>query len=66
MGKLDQFLTTAEAGKELGVTRGRVQAMLRAGQMVGIRKGRVLLIARSELAKVRDRKPGRPWPRKKK
>jgi len=59
-------LTTAQAAKKLGVTPGRVRQFVLAGRI----KARhvtpsVLVIDEKELAKLKNRKPGRPWPKKK-
>ena len=54
------FLTTATAAIELGVTPGRVRAMIAAGRLQATLAGRDWLIAPKALEAVRDRKPGRP------
>ena len=54
------FLTTATAAVELGVTPGRVRAMIAAGRLHAILAGPVWLITPAALEAVRDRKPGRP------
>jgi excisionase family DNA binding protein len=52
--------TTTTAAVKLGVTPGRVRAMIAAGRLQAIRAGRDWLIEPEALATVRDRKPGRP------
>jgi excisionase family DNA binding protein len=52
--------TTTTAAAELGVTPGRVRAMIAAGRLKAIRAGRDWLIDPKALAAVRERKPGRP------
>jgi excisionase family DNA binding protein len=52
--------TTTTAAAELGVTPGRVRAMITAGRLKAIRAGRDWLIEPKALAAVRERKPGRP------
>jgi excisionase family DNA binding protein len=52
--------TTTTAAVELGVTPGRVRAMIAAGRLKAIRAGRDWLIEPKALVAVRQRKPGRP------
>jgi excisionase family DNA binding protein len=52
--------TTTTAAAKLGVTPGRVRAMIAAGRLQATRAGRDWLIEPEALAAVRDRKPGRP------
>jgi excisionase family DNA binding protein len=54
------FFTTTTAAAELGVTPGRVCAMIAAGRLQATRVGRDWLIRSKALNAVRDRKPGRP------
>src|SRR5258708_833938 len=54
------YFTTTTAAAELGVTPGRVRAMITAGRLHATLAGRDWLIARQSLDAVRDRKPGRP------
>ena len=54
------FFTTTTAAVELGVTPGRVCAMIAAGRVDATRLGRDWLIHREAIDAVRDRKPGRP------
>jgi excisionase family DNA binding protein len=53
-------LTTQQAADELGVTQSRVIAMIGAGRLKASKVGMQWLIDRKDLAKVRNRKPGRP------
>jgi excisionase family DNA binding protein len=54
------FFTTATAAAQLGVTPGRVRAMIAAGRLQATLAGRDWLIAPKALEAVRDRRPGRP------
>jgi excisionase family DNA binding protein len=54
------FFTTTTAAAELGVTPGRVCAMIAAGRLKATRVGRDWLIRPKELDAVRNRKAGRP------
>ncbi len=53
-------MTTIEAARELGVTDTRIRAMITAGRLAARRVGRDYHITPAALAKVRDRRPGRP------
>lgn len=57
-------LTTKEAADRLGVTVGRVHQLIREDRLPAEKKGRDYLIVEKDLAKVKDRKSGRP-PKKK-
>ena len=54
------FFTTVTAAAELGVSAGRVRAMIAAGRLRATFAGRDWLITPAALDAVRDRKPGRP------
>jgi excisionase family DNA binding protein len=54
------FFTTGTAAAELGVSAGRVRAMIAAGRLAATLAGRDWLIEPKALEAVRDRKPGRP------
>ncbi|MGD0462065.1 MAG: helix-turn-helix domain-containing protein [Tepidisphaeraceae bacterium] len=57
-------LTTAQAATKLGVSQRRVRQLVLTGRIKARRlTPRMLLIDVRELAKVKTRKPGRPWPR---
>jgi predicted DNA-binding protein (UPF0251 family) len=59
-------LTTAQAAAKLGISQRRMRAMVQAGRVKArYLTPRMMLIDSRELAKVKDRKPGRPWPKKK-
>ncbi|MGD0138495.1 MAG: helix-turn-helix domain-containing protein [Tepidisphaeraceae bacterium] len=59
-------LTTAQAAARLGVSARRVRALVLAGRIIARRPSpALLLIDEKELAKVKHRKPGRPWPKRK-
>jgi len=55
-----KLLTTEEAAERLGVTKRRVQAMIRDGRLPAEKMGRDWFIREEDLAIVADRKPGRP------
>jgi excisionase family DNA binding protein len=58
------LFTTNTAAAELGVTAGRVRAMIAAGRLKATRTGRDWLVTPKALDAVRDRRPGRqPAPR---
>lgn len=61
---MEGFISTQEAAVELGVTVGRVIALIKAGrlraQRMGTGRRSIYLIAPADLDAVRDRKPGRP------
>jgi excisionase family DNA binding protein len=59
-------LTTAQAAKRLGISQPRVRQMIRTGRIKArLFAPRLLLIDEKELVKpsVKNRKPGRPWPK---
>jgi len=59
-------LTTAQAAEKLGVSQGRIRQLVLAGRIKARHlTPRLLLIDTKELAKVNNRKPGRPWPKSK-
>ena len=55
-----KLLTTREAAEILGVSVRRVQALISAGRLPATKHGRDWLILSVDLARVADRKPGRP------
>jgi predicted DNA-binding protein (UPF0251 family) len=58
-------LTTAQAAAKLGVSQRRVRALVTSGRIKArYLNPRIMLIDEKELAKVKTRKPGRPWPNK--
>jgi len=61
---MTDYLTTAMAAAEIGVTPGRIRAMIRAGRLKSKRQGRgnraTYYIKMADLDAIRDRKPGRP------
>jgi excisionase family DNA binding protein len=54
------MMTTQQAATELGVSRARVLAMIRAGRLKADKFGDAWMIRPAQLDKVRHRKPGRP------
>jgi excisionase family DNA binding protein len=59
-------LTTAEVAGALGIGQRRVIDLIRAGRLPARRVGPIYLIRSADLRLVRVRKPGRPWPSRKK
>jgi excisionase family DNA binding protein len=53
-------ISVTEAAAELGVTRARVHALIRDGRLPASKIGSQYVIQPKDLAKVRERKPGRP------
>jgi excisionase family DNA binding protein len=53
-------ITAADAARKLGVTRTRVNQLIRSGRLPAEKVGMQYLIKPADLAKVKDRKPGRP------
>jgi len=58
--KLSAMLDTKTAAAELGISPRRVQALITAGRLPAQILAGSYIIIRSDLAKVRNRKPGRP------
>ena len=48
------------AARRLGVTRWRVNALIRDGQLKATRLGQIFVIEEGDLKAGKDRKPGRP------
>ena len=61
----DDFLSTPEAGAELGIGVTRINVLIKEGRLPATRIGKVWAIRRADLELVRDRPPGRrPGPQK--
>ena len=58
------LLTTSQAAAKLGVTSRRVVALINAGRLPAQKIGPNFVIKPKDLAKVKDRKPGRPKTRR--
>jgi excisionase family DNA binding protein len=56
----DEMLTTKQVAEKLGITTGRVWALIKAGRLPSQQMGRDHIIKESDLALVAERKPGRP------
>jgi excisionase family DNA binding protein len=54
------MLSVVQAAAELGITRRRVNALIVAGRLPAEKVGSYYVIRRADLAKVKDRRPGRP------
>jgi excisionase family DNA binding protein len=57
---MEGIITASEAAEQLGVTRRRVIALIHAGKLPADRLGNNYAIRKADLAKVKDRPPGRP------
>lgn len=57
---MTNHLTTKQAAKALGVSAPRVRQLILAGRLPAVKFGRDLMILKSDLQLVADRKPGRP------
>jgi excisionase family DNA binding protein len=55
-----KLISTKEASKQLGVNVQRVKQLIYAGRLPAQKIGKVWIIRERDLAKVADRKPGRP------
>jgi hypothetical protein len=55
----DNLLTTAQVAADLGVTPGRLRAIVRAGQAAPVRLGRSLVWSAADVAAVRPRIRGK-------
>jgi len=53
------MISTKQAAHELGITRRRVQALIKSGRLEAEKVGRMYVIRPKDLAAVRVRKPGR-------
>jgi excisionase family DNA binding protein len=61
----DKILTAKQAAKALGVNDSRVRQLILAGRLPAQKFANVWLIREKDLAKVADRKTGRPgWLKK--
>ena len=56
---LDDVISTAEAGAELGITATRVLVLIKEGRLPATRFGKSWAIRRADLDLVRIRTPGR-------
>jgi excisionase family DNA binding protein len=54
------YITTKEAAERLGISLARVQQLIHSGRLPAQKFGRDLQIREGDLAKVADRKVGRP------
>jgi excisionase family DNA binding protein len=54
------ILSVVQAAAELGITRRRVNALIAAGRLPAAKVGKYYVVRRADLAKVKDRRPGRP------
>ncbi len=57
---MSDYLTTQQVATELGVSRRRVQALIKAGRLKATLFGQSWAIRRADLRAVRERVPGRP------
>lgn len=57
----DRLLSTREAAKKVGLTKGRICQLIRSGTISAFRAGNVWLIPEKELEKIKSKPPvGRP------
>lgn len=54
------MLTTKQVAERLGVSQGRVRALIKVGRLPSQQFGRDHLIKESDLSLVANRRPGRP------
>lgn len=57
---MGNLITSVEAARRLGITKARVNVLIRAKRLPATRVGIQNLIDPKDLARVRDRRPGRP------
>jgi excisionase family DNA binding protein len=55
-----KLIGTGVVGEKLGITQGRVRALIHAGRLPATKLGRDYFVDPKDLTKVKDRKPGRP------
>ena len=53
-------ITTAQAAKKLGISSRRVLELIKTQRLPAVPFGSTYMIQERDLAKVKDRKPGRP------
>jgi excisionase family DNA binding protein len=53
-------ISASQAAEALGVSRSRVLVLIGEGRLPAEKIGNQYVIRRADLAKVKDRKPGRP------
>lgn len=58
--KTENYLTTPQAAARLGVSVRRIQALIKAGQLPARQRGQDFVINQADLARITERKPGRP------
>ena len=56
----EEFISTTEAAKQLGVTRQRILQLIEDGRLDAKKFASVYIIRRASLSNVEGRKPGRP------
>ena len=59
-----KYLGTAASAKRLGITDGRIRQLILKGKLKADKTGRDWLILPADLDAIKNRKPGRPWPKK--
>jgi len=55
-----KLLTTQQAAERLGISEGRVRALILAGRLPAEKFGKAHMIKEKDLELVRERSPGRP------
>ena len=56
----EEFISTTEAARQLGITRQRVLQLIEDGRLDARKFANVYMIRRASLSNVEGRKPGRP------
>ena len=60
VARMSKLLTTAEVAERLGVTRWRVNALIRDDRLKATKMGQIFVIDERDLKPVMVRTPGRP------
>jgi excisionase family DNA binding protein len=58
-----KYLGTKAAAERLDITTGRIRQLILGGKLKAEKAGRDWLILPRDLDAIKDRKPGRPWPK---
>ena len=58
--KADEYISTSDAARELGITRQRVLQLIKHDRLKAERFANIYMIRRADLTAVEDRQPGRP------
>ena len=58
--RADEYISTSDAARELGITRQRVLQLIKHDRLKAERFANIYMIRRADLTAVEDRQPGRP------